>query len=114
MLRPCLEPRCPKVTDETYCQQHGRGSSSDQGYGAEHRKWRAEVLRLHPVCPCGEPSKAADHRIALSDGGTWDPATNGQGFCIHCHNRKTALTGRRNVARSKPLSPEPAASFNLR
>ena|ERR1700687_160144 len=69
-----------------------RGSSSQRGYDARHRRWRKMVLARHPVCnDCHMAiSTHADHIIPLSKGGTWH-LSNGQGLCASCHNKKTAL-----------------------
>lgn len=69
-----------------------RGTRQQQGYGAQHQRWRAEVLRQHPTCQhCRVvPSNEADHIIPIREGGArFDPA-NGQGLCKPCHSRKTA------------------------
>lgn len=73
-----------------------RGTRQQQGYGAQHQRWRAEVLRQHPYCvTCRTaPSREADHIIPIKRGGArFDPA-NGQGLCKPHHSAKTARENR--------------------
>ena len=80
-LRPCRVPGCPElVGGGGYCSKHTpretartaeqrrscdrrRGTSSERGYDARHRRWRLMVLRRDPVCRMcrREPSSVADH-----------------------------------------------------
>lgn len=70
-------------------------SRHERGYGREHDRMRAIVLREEPLCrPCQArgritPSTTADHIKPLSEGGTGE-RENYQGICKPCHDTKTA------------------------
>lgn len=71
---------------------------ADAHYGtAEHRAWRAEVLRRAMFC-CQHPGCTAtvyttrlyaDHIVELKDGGDPLDPENGQALCGAHHTRKT-------------------------
>ncbi len=65
-----------------------RGTTASRGYGAAHRAWAAQVLRQHPICPCGAVATVADHVVAFRDGGAKFDISNGQGLCASCSGRK--------------------------
>ena len=72
------------------------------------RKTRARLLRDHPDCVlCGERARAADHwpltRKQLVAAGVSDPDDIAylRPLCLSCHNRKTAISDRPNVASSR-------------
>jgi hypothetical protein len=65
-----------------------RGTTAQRGYGSAHRAWAAQVLALHPVCPCGAPATVADHVVAFRDSGAKYDVRNGQGLCLTCSGRK--------------------------
>jgi len=97
-MQPCAQTGCPTLVRRGRCSKHARpqyapgarGSSSAQGYGGPHRRWRAAVLARDPQCVrCGATSMVADHRTPLRQGGDWS-LENGQGLCDRCHNRKRA------------------------
>lgn len=71
-----------------------RGTPAQRGYDARHRAWRERVLEVYPTCvDCGaegQPDDHADHRVALSAGGSW-AIENGARRCRPCHSRKTVL-----------------------
>jgi hypothetical protein len=61
--RPCRKLGCPALTDTGYCEAHqslkheasrqfdaNRGNSSERGYDAHWRKFRAWVLRRRVMC----------------------------------------------------------------
>ena len=118
MKRTCSLPGCPNLTEGGPCAQHRkaaykaqdehRGSSSQRGYGARHRRWRAVILARDPVCvdPLGrhpgEPraSVVADHIVPLLEGGGW-AFTNGRGLCVNCHEAVT----RRGATSREGVSP---------
>jgi 5-methylcytosine-specific restriction protein A len=99
-LRPCLEPRCPVLTDKARCPAHAR-AKEQQRYNSDTRKWystsawqtlRQLVLGEQPVCAdCKKaPSTEVDH-IAPHRGDYakfWNRAGL-QGMCRACHGRKT-------------------------
>ena len=81
--------------------------AADPVYGtAEHREWRAAVLRrAGGQCQaqgCGRVGVRlfADHIQELRDGGDALDVRNGQALCGACHTRKTALArARRQMGR---------------
>jgi 5-methylcytosine-specific restriction protein A len=96
---PIAFPRAKKLTPY-------RGSSTDQGYGSAHRRWRAEILKRDPVCKIqvkcnGAPSTVADHVTPLKQGGTWD-YSNGAGVCNSCHQWKRATTDKHPPENKRP------------
>ncbi len=99
---PTLHRRCPRhhvvYTPPAPCpvcraawsaaKDARRGSRHDRGYGSEHEAWAREVLRLHPVCPCGAAARVADHVVPFLSGGAKYDVNNGQGLCLSCSGRK--------------------------
>lgn len=98
--RPCTAPACSALVDNGRCEQHTRGSSAKQGYGAAHRRWRAQVLQRDVLCVrCLEEDRVtaatvADHVIPWRRGGAQRDLSNGQGLCVIHHNRKTWMENR--------------------
>ncbi|WP_425456791.1 endonuclease domain-containing protein [Aeromicrobium piscarium] len=74
-MRVCAESGCPALTTTTRCPVHtrkrdrARGTSTERGYGSDHRRLRTELLPAalgKPCHFCGEPmlagqSLALDH-----------------------------------------------------
>ena len=102
IARHCVElvngRGCPEyATTKSRCAAHAkarfyRGSSTDQGYGADWRRLRAAKLAANPYCqntPCLELATDVDHITPRSKGGTddWD---NLQSLCHSHHSAKTA------------------------
>lgn len=100
-LKPCPWPGgCAELTDGRYCGVHRkaetrrRGSSTDQGYGAQWRHLRTLVLREEPWCRrCSDEGKLVrstqvDHIKPRAQGGT-DTRSNLQGLCASHHSEKT-------------------------
>lgn len=100
--KPCRHPRCPKLTDGLYCEEHealhrGDGeSSSKRGYNRQWQKARARYLKAHPLCvQCMKEGKAVtatvvDH-VKPHRGDPvlfWDEK-NWQSLCKPCHDKKT-------------------------
>ena len=107
----CSQPGCPATVRRGYCAKHtrardaddrdARGTSTQRGYGARHRKWRKLVLHNDPKCvtclakhpEVVRPSIVADHIVPLDPkhplDGDWS-IENGQGLCHTCHSVKTA------------------------
>lgn len=111
-LRPCARPGCRALVERGRCARHqaetdARYAEAKADYdnhrppetkgryqSPEWRKARAEFLRTHPLCPCGEKAEAVDHvkpwrnqpdpERAFWDVGNWAPT------CWRCHSRKTA------------------------
>lgn len=84
-------------------------SRHERGYGKEHFRMRAIVLREEPLCrmckaktpPCYTPSTIADHITPKAEGGT-DERDNYQGACADCHDAKTAEEAARAQGRNPP------------
>ncbi|MFF4548602.1 holin [Streptomyces sp. NPDC001406] len=78
--------------------ERARGSSTQQGYGWEHRElFRKPVLARDPVCVlCGtEPSTVADHyprsrKQLIAQGFDPNDPQHGRGLCKTCHDQSTA------------------------
>lgn len=96
--KPCIEPRCPNLTQGTRCEEHAaererelearRPSAHERGYDRRHREWREKVLERDPWCQmCGNaPATVADHIVPIREGGARFDLGNGQGLCEPCHN----------------------------
>jgi len=102
-LRPCNQPGCGALSNDSYCPTHkrerdqARGSAASRGYGHRWRIYRERYLKAHPLCvEClkrDETTAATvvDH-ITPHKGDRqlfWDP-TNHQALCKPDHDRKTA------------------------
>jgi 5-methylcytosine-specific restriction protein A len=107
--RPCRYPGCPNLTDDRsgYCWDHlkktrqqydnQRGTSTQRGYDARWRKYRAMYLAEHPLCKeCLKKNMVVeatvvDHIIPHRGDYNlfWDPK-NHQPLCETSHNIKTA------------------------
>jgi len=99
LKKACRYPNCRELTNERYCIQHKkqldkqynkeRGSSTQQGYGVNHRKLRKIILSEEPICRiCRKaPSTEMDH---IDGDNTNLSRENLQGACKSCHSRKTA------------------------
>ncbi|WP_225859724.1 holin [Streptomyces albicerus] len=78
--------------------ERARGSSTQQGYGQEHRElFRKPVLERDPVCVlCGRaPATQADHhplsrRELIAQGLDPNDPAYGRGLCAPCHSAETA------------------------
>ncbi len=107
-MRVCSTPSCPELhRDGGKCPrcraeaEAKRGTSSQRGYGNEHRtRFRAAVLAMHPTCTVqaacnGAPSTVADHwplsrRELVEQGLDPNDPTRGRGTCGPCHGVATA------------------------
>lgn len=107
--RPCRHPGCPQLTNDKsgYCDSHlkqerrrldsQRGTSTQRGYDARWRRYRAAYLAEHPLCAQCErdgkltPATVVDHIVPHRGDYSlfWDPG-NHQPLCKPCHDRKTA------------------------
>ncbi|WP_035288020.1 HNH endonuclease signature motif containing protein [Clostridium sp. KNHs214] len=101
-LKPCKHPRCPKLTDGSYCDDHrelylkDRPNATRRGYDSRWRTARNRFLKDNALCvKCKEQGKlikatVVDH-IKPHRGDKvlfWDES-NWQSLCKSCHDRKT-------------------------
>lgn len=105
---PCAQPGCPTLIKNgaSRCSAHDlkrrhyalhpRGSSTQQGYGAEWRKARAAFLLANPWCAvCGWRATVVDHvRPHRGDMTLFWDVSNWQPLCKLHHDAKTAKEGR--------------------
>ena len=101
--KPCKYPGCPKLTDGSYCKEHGRvarqhyerfarGYDTHERYGSAWQRIRDRYLAAHPLCErCaanGRYVKAVmvHHAKPITDGGTND-AENLMSLCASCHEK---------------------------
>jgi len=94
--KPCKYSNCKELTNERYCIQHKkqidkqynkeRGSSTQQGYGVNHRKLRLLYLSEHPICEdCNEEPSNELHHI---DGDNQNlDEENLEALCKRCHSK---------------------------
>jgi 5-methylcytosine-specific restriction protein A len=85
--------------------QHKRPSATARGYGAEHKRIRAQLMKADPLCAeCKRRGRIAigticDHIVPLSKGGPTS-IDNAQLLCRECSDRKTlADQGKRSKPR---------------
>lgn len=104
-LKVCLQPGCPALVSDRYCQTHKRrreaedrkrrGTAAARGYDADWKRLRNKYLIAHPLCAhClrqGRKRMAVmvDHIVPLPEGERLDPA-NLQSLCASHHATKTA------------------------
>lgn len=100
--KPCKHPRCPKLTEETYCEEHERTyssereSASSRGYNSTWRIARDRFLKANPLCVhCIKVNKIVkatviDHIVPHRGNKNllWDE-NNWQALCKKCHDKKT-------------------------
>lgn len=101
--KPCAYPNCPRLTDETYCEEHkllaGRNYNKFQRapdyskrYGSAWRRIRERYVSKHPLCErClaeGKtvPVEEVHHILPLERGGT-NEEKNLMSLCRSCHNK---------------------------
>lgn len=111
---PCAHGGCQdQANDGRFCTLHKRaralvqtrtdrqlrGSSSERGYGVQHRRWRERVLQRDPLCVTCKAlglttlATVADHVVPVRQGGNRFALENGQGLCHAHHNAKTRVDG---------------------
>lgn len=88
--------------------QHKRPSATARGYGVEHRRIRAHLMKTAPLCAeCERRGRVTvgticDHIVPLSKGGATS-LENAQMLCRECSDRKTlADAGKRYKRRIAP------------
>jgi 5-methylcytosine-specific restriction protein A len=75
----------------------GRESRHRRGYGREHVRLRAILLRQEPLCrlcqqknpPRVTAATIADHVVPIAKGGAIHDLSNMQPVCAACHDEKT-------------------------
>jgi 5-methylcytosine-specific restriction enzyme A len=74
---------------------HAGASPASRGYGREHRRLRAQLLKREPLCRLClakgrvRPATIADHIRPIAAGGAVHDLSNLQPVCAECHNAKT-------------------------
>ncbi|OFV90129.1 MAG: hypothetical protein A3H95_13885 [Acidobacteria bacterium RIFCSPLOWO2_02_FULL_64_15] len=111
--RPCLEPRCPNLTEGGgRCAQHARaydlqrGSAKARGYDSAWAKFSKNWRQRFPLCgmrrdgqlhaehsQCVQegrtsPAACVDHIVSMANGGAQYDESNLQSLCLMCNNRK--------------------------
>lgn len=104
-MRVCATPGCPRLTEDTRCEQHTkakrresdrrRPSARERGYDAEWERTRQDFLRSFPVCQdpggCLAPATDVDHIDGLGPKGPrghdW---SNLRSLCHPHHSQRTA------------------------
>lgn len=87
------------------CWDHGGKTRQQRGYGRQHVKLRAQLLRQEPLCRlCKEKGRVtvatiADHVIPIAQGGAVHDLANMQPVCAECHQDKTNRDNGRRVKR---------------
>jgi 5-methylcytosine-specific restriction enzyme A len=100
--RPCAEPGCPELTQDTRCKDHARqewkryddqrGTATERGYGATWQKIRERKLSHDPFCePCKTEGRKTlgqmvHHELPIAEGGT-HAMKNLVTTCYSCHER---------------------------
>jgi len=102
--KPCKHPRCPELTNKSYCPKHSklyekqRGYPNERGYDSKWRAIRRRYLIAYPLClECMrtgglEPATEVHHIVPIRDGGTNDYG-NLVSLCKSCHSKITARDG---------------------
>lgn len=92
---------------------HGDRSSTQRGYGREHRKLREQLLRQEPLCRMckakGRITAAtiADHIVPLAKGGPRHTLDGLQPVCGPCHQDKSNADKGHRVKRRISLTGWP-------
>ncbi len=110
--KPCSRPGCPKLTDGTYCEEHGkqimqqyeqyvRDPLRSKRYGKRWRDIRKAYASAHPLCErCAKAGRyvkvdEVHHIVPLRDGGSNEPG-NLMSLCRKCHARLHGAMGTRS------------------
>ena len=110
MKRPCLRPRCPRLTEGSYCEEHERRKSRDydrtrtpahkRGYGGPWRRIRRAHLARWPGCErCGVRMMKGMHVHHRDHDVTNNRASNLETLCPPCHNREHGRTNHHSLRR---------------
>ena len=109
--RPCSHPRCPKLTEGRFCEEHTkkenqryeryqRDPAVKKRYGRTWKRIRDVYIAAHPLCEkCYKigritPAEEVHHIKPLSRGGT-NAENNLLSLCKSCHSEITAREGGR-------------------
>ena len=109
--RPCSYPRCPKLTDGRFCEEHqrkekqryekyDRDPAAKRRYGRAWKRIRDRYMNAHPLCErCqreGRLVKAEQvhHIKPLAEGGDHSE-NNLMSLCSSCHAKIHAERGDR-------------------
>lgn len=107
-MRVCTIPGCPTLVEagkDNRCDTHRKTAARERSRQrpelkhyttAEHKRFRAAVLRRDPTCVlCRQsPSRIADHyplslRELVARGLPYSDPANGRGLCWSCHSKET-------------------------
>jgi 5-methylcytosine-specific restriction protein A len=88
--------------------QHKEPSRHKRGYGRQHVKLRAQLLKQEPLCrlclaktpSVVRPATIADHITPIAAGGAVHDINNMQPVCDECHNDKTLRDQGKRVKRA--------------
>lgn len=117
--RPCSHPRCPKLTDGRFCEEHQRQENKryekydrdpavHRRYGRAWKRIRDRHIAEQPLCEmCKKqgriiPAEEVHHIKPLSQGGTHDDS-NLMSLCKECHSEITARKGGRWTPKHKKI-----------
>lgn len=113
--KPCRHPRCPELTDGSYCSTHAveakrqsrkqyddqRDSASERGYDRAWQRFRLWFLRRHPLCEasqhaagCRQVAEEVHHIQRLEEGGERLSESNCQALSKSCHSSLRGAGGR--------------------
>jgi 5-methylcytosine-specific restriction endonuclease McrA len=81
---------------------HPRPSATERGYDADWRWLRADWLKAHPDCACGEHATIVDHIESIRE----HPerrldSGNLQSMCFKCHHQKS-MTWENTLGKRRP------------
>ena len=86
---------CPKARRQKWADYNARrGTSTEQGYGVAHRRWREQILKRDVWCVDCQVARRvtsaveAHHLVKLSAGGAALELENGLGLCKPCHSAR--------------------------
>lgn len=91
---PKAPPKVSAPRPERKAWRTSTKGSTERGYGWQHQKARARLLREEPLCrECRKvgrvtAARIADHVKPLAQGGSREPE-NLQPLCTACHREKT-------------------------
>lgn len=101
LAKACTVPGCPELaTARGRCATHSadreRGTTKARGYGHSWTRFRALILKRHPLCQvCGEaPASEVHHKIKIKVRPDLRlSADNALALCPPCHRRNFTNKG---------------------